>query len=48
MLRGEGGRGKGKAEKASEETIDGIHPLIIKPMMFVYRPRLSQRWPNPI
>lgn len=42
-----GGRGRGK-EKASEETIDGRRPLIIKPMMFVYRSRLSQGWPNPL
>lgn len=28
------GRGRGRAELASEETIDLIHPLIVKPVMF--------------
>lgn len=28
------GRRRGRAELASEETIDLIHPLIVKPVMF--------------
>lgn len=40
----EGGGRAGDKEKASEETIDGRHPLIIKPMVSAYRSRLPQRW----